>query len=382
MILDRKFFTVIYCFMFLGLVQSIHADDSLAKGNRPGIFVGRIEVMPSVAESAKRDGKELTLKMLAQSLDTQLISALSRTGTFRLVERKRKSDLELEQGYAATAVDLNDKDAAQMGKMAGAKYVLLPQIDGFEDLVDTQEYKDIGRVSMARKLYISVTATIVDTTTGEMLPYVPSTQLTQEQEVVNSRSKNFLQGSNSAVVELAKKAANELCQSTVSALRPAKVLAVTGKQIMINQGQNFGFNRGLNVSFFAVQNVKDDDTGQVFINEIPVGQGYITRANSRQSYALIKGDNLGVAKGCIVRLDKGEPVKKEPIPSSAPGGAFPVNPSDVPTLNETPTAGSSEKPIQFGTNDNIEVLDSPGSSEKPIQFDSSENIESHDANSQ
>ncbi len=373
MIKNKNIFTIVFSIVILGFALNISADDSLAKGGRQGIFVGRIEIMPSVIESAKKDGKELALKMLVQSLDTQLISALSRTGTFRLVERKRKSDLELEQGYAATAVNPNDQDAAQMGKMAGAKYVLLPQVDGFEDLVDTQNYKDIGRVSMARKLYVSVTATIVDTTTGEMLPYVPSAQLTQEQEVVNSRSKKYLQGSNSAIIELAKKAANELCQSVVSVLRPAKVLAVTGKQIMINQGQNLGFDRGLNVSFFAMQNVKDDDTGQVFANEIPVGQGYITRSNARQSYAVVKGDDLGIAKGCIVRIDTSEPTKKEPIPSSAPGGSFPVNPSDAPVPNETPTAGSSEKPIQFGTGDNIEVQDSSGSSEKPIDFGTNEN---------
>ena len=336
------------------LAITVHAQNTLATKKKPGIYIGKLEVQPSVIETAKSEGKELVLKRLAQSLSTQFISALSNVGSFQIVERKRKSDIELEQGFASVAVDVNDKNAAKLGEMAGAKYVLLPQIDGFEDIVDTQEYKAIDRVSMRRKLYLSATATIVDTTTGQLLPGVAAAQLTQEQTVHDSRSKKFLQGSDSAIVELAKKMADKLCQSAVAVLYPPKVLAVNGKQVMINRGIPAGFRKGLNVDFFAVQNVEDEDSGEMYSNEVPVGKGSIIRTGSKQSYVKLEGEDLGVAKGCIAKLVEHK-TTIESIPDSAPGGAFPKNPESVVKNNIDATTGSSEKPIQFDLDNKVDI---------------------------
>jgi hypothetical protein len=344
--------TAVLAVTFSGRI--VNAQNTLATNKKPGIYIGKLEVQPSVIATAKSEGKELVLKRLTQSLDTQFISALSSVGSFNIVERKRKSDIEQEQGFASVAVDVNDKDAAKLGEMAGAKYVLLPQIDGFEDIVDTQKYKAIDRVSMRRKLYLSATATIVDTTTGQLLPGVAAAQLTQEQIVQDSRSKKFLQGSDSAVVELAKKMANKLCQSAIAVLRPPKVLAVNGRQIMINRGIPAGFRKGLKVDFFAVQNVKDNDSGEIFSNEVPVGKGYIIRTDTRQSYVKLEGEDLGVAKGCTARLTE----HKEniaTIPDSAPGGAFPKNPELVIDKQGSTTTGSSEKPINFDLDNKVNI---------------------------
>ena len=338
---------------FSATVTSAH--NAPLKEKLPGIYIGKLEVQPSVVSAAKSVGKELVLRRLAQSLDTQLISALSSVGVFQLVERKRKSDIELEQGFAATAVDVNDKDAAKLGEMAGAKYVFLPQIDGFEDLVDTQKYNAIERVSMRRKLYLSATATIVDTTTGKLLPNVVTAQMSMEQVVRNSRSKNFLQGSDSAIVELAARVADKLCQSAAAVLRPPKILAVTGKQVLINRGISAGFIKGVKVNFFAYNNVKDDDSGKVFINEVPVGEGVVIRAESGQSYAEIQGENLGISKGCIAKPVAVKTDMKATIPESAPGGAFPVNPDKVIIKQPATTSGSSQKPIQFDLDSNVDI---------------------------
>jgi curli biogenesis system outer membrane secretion channel CsgG len=333
----------------LGLISAVApAQDPLPKGEQSGIYVGELKVQPAVVESAQKNGKLLSIKLAAQSLDTQFISALSAARVFQVMERKRKADVEQEQGFAATAVDVNDKDAAQAGKMAGAKYAFLPQIDGFEDLVDTQEYKAIGRTSMRRRLFLSATVTIVDTTTGRLLPDVANVQMTQEEIVENSRTGTGLQGSDIAVVELAKKVANSLCQDAIALLRPAKVLAVTGPQVLINRGAPAGFKEGMAVEFFAFEEVKDEDSGETFRNEVFVGKGSIIRADPKQSYARIEGNNLGVAKGCVVKPVKVKAVKLE-VPVSAPGGSFPEDPRRVPAKPADSAPGSSDKPLQFDT---------------------------------
>lgn len=325
------------------------AQDPLPKGEQAGIYIGELKAQPSVIESAKKDGKLLSLKIAAQSLDSQFISALSSTRMFQIFERKRKADIEQEQGFAATAVDVNDKDAAQAGKMAGAKYAFLPQIDGFQDMVEIQEYKAIERKSMRRRLFLSATVTIVDTTTGRLLPDVATVQMNQDEIVENSRTGTGLEGSNAAVVELAKKVANSLCQDAIALLRPAKVLAVTGQQVLINRGSPAGFREGMMVEFFAVEEVKDEDSGEIFRNEVPVGKGCVTRTDPKQSYARMD-ENLGITKGTIVKLVKFKMINPS-IPVSAPGGSFPEDPRRVPGKPADSTPGSSDKPLQFEIDD-------------------------------
>ncbi len=341
---------------------SLRAQTFVPQGAQSGIYIGEMKVQSSVIETAKQNGKELILNRVAQSLDTQFIAALSATRVFQIVERKRKADLEQEQGYAAVAVDPNDKNAAQMGKMAGAKYVLLPQIDGFEDLVDVQEYEKIGRKSMRRRLYLSALAQIVDTTTGQLLPDVATAQLRKEEIVENSRTGVGLQGSDQALVELAKMVAGSLCQDAVALIRPAKILDITGKQVLINRGTPAGFEEGLSVKYYAFKEVKDEDSGEVFRNEIQVGQGQITRSDTKQSYATIDGENLGVAKGCIVKLVKVKGKDGEILQPSMPGGAFPEDPRRVPREPAPETPGSSEKPLKFDTED---IKDEGGAEQQP-----------------
>ena len=336
--------------LILGVTFSTIAD-TIPKGTQPGIFIGAVKVQPAVIEAAKSNDSAKDLHKAVQALETQFISALSATRVFKIVERKRKSEVEQEQGYASVAVDVNDSNAAQMGKMAGAKYVLLPEVDAFEEMTDAQQYTQIKRISVRKRFYISVTVSIVDTTTGALLPDVPSVQLTQDVETDNSRQATaVVQGTYITVIELAKKAANQLCQQSVAFLRPAKILAVNGKRIMINRGTAAGFNKGIKVQFFAIQKIKDEDSGEVFNNEVPVGSGIITMANPKQSYAEINtaDNNLGVAAGCTVKPDlKSTARPTASIPESAPGGAFPKNPDKIKQTAAPTTAGSSEKPINF-----------------------------------
>jgi len=306
----------------------------LSQGEKDTIFIGDLKVQPAIIDSAASQGRTGELRKTIQSLDTQFVTALNATRVFQLVERKRKGDIELEQDFAAVAVDPNDKNLAQAGKMAGARFAFLPQVDGFEERSEAVEYQAIGRAALDRKIFLSVMVQVVDTTTGKLLPDSPSIQLTKIETLENVRAGQA-QGSDRAIVELAKEMAQKLSQELVALLRPAKVLTVTGKQVMINRGTEAGFNKGDLVEVFALQDVKDDDTGEIFRNEVPVGQARISRLDKKQSFAVIYGEDLGVAKGCIVRIAK----------QSGKGGAENTTDSAPATGQETP--GSGEKPLKW-----------------------------------
>ena len=154
----------------------------LTQGVKDTILIGRLQVQQSVKDLAAKQGHETELNNITESLETQLINALSTTGVFQIVERKRKGDIELEQAFAAVAVNPNDTNAVKSLQMAGAKFAFLPQVDGYEDLTEVVQYNAIDRHLQKRKMFLSVVVQIVDTTTGELLPNAPSVQLHKDVE--------------------------------------------------------------------------------------------------------------------------------------------------------------------------------------------------------
>jgi len=301
----------------------------LITGEKATILVGRLQIQPSVKDMATKQSRETELNNVTESLETQLISALATTGVFQIVERKRKDDIELEQAFATVAVNPNDKNAAQSLKMAGAKYAFLPQVDGFEDITEVVQYEAIDRHTQRRKLFLSAIVQIVDTTTGELLPNAPSVQLDKMVEAEMLRTGTPM-ASERAVIELAKEMANKLAQKSVASLRPAKVLDITGKDVFVNRGSEAGINKGDLVEIYVTQDIKDPDTGATFKKEVSVGQANVTRVDLGSSYATITGDNLGVVKGCVVRVIKS------------------AQPSDSAQSEEKPlTPGSSDKPMKW-----------------------------------
>jgi len=317
--------TLLACLLALPL--TVHAE------GKDNIFIGRLHIQPSVFEQAEKAARSPELRMAAESLETQFIAALNSTRIFQIVERKRKADLELEQAYAqGGGVDLNDQQAARIGIMAGAKYAFLPQIDGFEDSSETVEHEAIGRQSLTRKIFMSAVLQIVDTTTGKLLPESPSVQLTREEELAVVRA-GAAKESQKTLIALAREMAEKLCWEAVGLIRPARVLEVNGAHVMINRGSDAGFAAGAVVEFYAAKEVKDEETGEVFRYEAPVGQAKISRADKRQSFAMVEGENLGVSKGCVAKVVK--PVDAQPSVTSSD-----LTPGDL-------TPGSGEAPLNW-----------------------------------
>jgi curli biogenesis system outer membrane secretion channel CsgG len=314
------------------VMGSVSAFGQLAQGEKDTIFVGPIKVQEAVREAAKKTGRTSQLEQISQALRGQLVTEINQTRVFQIVERERKEDIELEQAFAEVAVDPNDKNRAQTLKMAGAKYAFLPQVDGFEDSRSTTRYEAIGRSSMSRSVWISATVSIVDTTTGALLPESPSIKVKSGSSAEYVRQGASL-GGDELISSLTKELAEKLARASVTLMRPAKVLS-TAPQILINRGTEAGFDVGTQVEFYATEDVKDEDTGEIFKNEALVGAGVVKRSDPKQSFAELKGENLGISKGCVVKIVK---------PAAAAKGVAVARKK----VEEHVSAGSSEKPIQF-----------------------------------
>lgn len=265
------------------------------KGSRDTIYVGKILVQKSVEESAKKAGDSLELQRLRDSLDSQLTSAIAATRVFTIVDRRRMPDLEDEskmRDFLTGGVSALDAKTA--------KYALMLEIDGFQDLVETKQFSQVGRVDMTHTMSASVVLQIVDMATREVLPDIPSVQLSKDENKKMVTAEAAVP-SDAIAVELAKDLAAAVTQQAISLLCPAKVLAVTGKQVMINRGTQSGFEKDKKVEFYAIESIVDPDSGETFANELPVGSGVIVRGDNKKSFAMIQED-LGIASGCVVKV--------------------------------------------------------------------------------
>lgn len=310
-----------------------------AQGERETIFIGPVKAQDAITESAKRAGRASELAQIQQGLRGQLVTELNQTHVFQIVERERKDDIELEQAFAEVAVNPNDKNRAQSLKMAGAKYAFLPQIDGFEDRRSTVRYDAIARSSHSRSVWISASVSIVDTTTGALLPESPSVKVKSGSSSYYARGGAAL-GGDELISGLTRELAEKLARESVALIRPAKVLT-TSPRILINRGSEADFNVGARVDFYATEDVKDEDTGEIFKNEVKVGEGVIKSSDAKQSYAEVVGENLGIAKGCLAKIA----TKASSLKGAA--AAEGANKAAGAKREDELNSGSGDKPIVF-----------------------------------
>jgi len=100
-----------------------------------------------------------------------LTNELSSTEKFRIVERAKLSHVLDEQDLAA-AGRVNQKTAAKVGKLTGAKYLVMGNVSAYEE--HTQggggglSFRGISVGGKKEDAYIAVDLRVVDTTTGEV----------------------------------------------------------------------------------------------------------------------------------------------------------------------------------------------------------------------
>lgn len=326
----------ILAFMILWLILPFLAGGAeLATGEQETIFIEPVRIQPSLFEKAKNDGHLVPLQRAADTLESEFASALSATRVFQLVERKELAVLAKEQAInAGSNVVLADSSVATAtsGRLLGAKFVLIPILDGFEELTTTQIYTASGRADVTRELFFSAQVKIVNTASGALLPDVPSIQL-KKSEFFKNLTVDAVGSGEEFLVTQTRELARQLAQEAVATLRPAQILAISGKQIMINRGTEAGFKPGDLVEILAVEDIRDPMSGATYRKEMPVGQARVVRIDKVQSFAIINDDDLGITVGGVVRrfhsTHSSEQDRKKEIPATV----------------ENP--GSSEKPLKW-----------------------------------
>lgn len=237
------------------------------------------------------------LDRLGRTFLPTLESRLQVSREYQLVDRNNFSTLLKEIDFNASG--LVGDQVAKKFKLQGAGFIMLVEFLDVEFIANKREFELTGSTEESISLDASVSVKILNTSTAiveQALPVI-EVSLIQYNNQVRSGDKVASHG-------IWSKAGTQLATKVVKALSstgsPAKVLAVNGKQVLVNKGSIHGFKKDLDVRFYAMEKVTDDDTGEVFVNEVPIGRGKVLRGDARKCFIEISED-LGVAKGCVVR---------------------------------------------------------------------------------
>jgi len=109
---------------------------------------------------------------IGKGMADQVMSELLEDGTFRVVERKKLDTILAEQDFAhSDRADPGAAKLAKLGKVLGVRYIITGSITKFggEDKGKGATLKGIHLGRGSSKQEVSVTARLVDTTTGEVV---------------------------------------------------------------------------------------------------------------------------------------------------------------------------------------------------------------------
>ncbi|HAW96359.1 MAG TPA: hypothetical protein DCX60_08795 [Phycisphaerales bacterium] len=322
------------------LLLSLCAQTALAQ--KSTMAVRGFQATPAVRDAASASGTLNALDQILQGAQIQLESAVQRGGKFDIVARQDLDSILKEQDLADSGlVDRLSPGAARSLALAGARYLAVLTVNGFQDVTDTTVLqKQLGPTRAERRsVQISGVVKVFDTTTGKMLTATPlQIDKNQLDEIIPGVDRDGRK-TQAILATVASALAGESSLSITDAVFPPKVIAYTAGQITFNRVKSSGVSPGqIWEVLLAGQELLDPDTGASLGREqLSVGWARVIDAGERFSRAQAIVDN-GIARGSIMKLHPGG-LPPGIDPSSTASG------SDTSVMGQGLSTGSGEKVV-------------------------------------
>jgi curli biogenesis system outer membrane secretion channel CsgG len=156
----RKIVLVFLCLLVAG--AGISVENAFAR-SKPTI---------AVAEFKNTSGAAWWRGGMGWDLAGMVSNELSSIGDFRVVERNKLEHVLREQDLAASG-RISHRTAARMGKLTGARYLVLGTVTSYEERISGAgggfSFGGVTIGGKRNKAYIAVDLRVVDTTTGEIV---------------------------------------------------------------------------------------------------------------------------------------------------------------------------------------------------------------------
>ena len=314
--------------LLLGLAAPAIAQQQAQPVEKNRLGVAPPRATRGVEEQAKADRAAPDLQRLLDALDSQLVDRFAATRKFEVVARRDLADLQREQELAGSGnVAEDDQQAAEAFKLAGCKYLVVVELDTFQDVRRKLRLEARGTELEKRIIQFGAVAKLYDTTSGALLEsyndVVEIEQIEAEQLREENNGTMLARTLRDAAGVFAQRAANRVTDVAF----PAKIIAATSGVFTINRGDGTDVRVG---DFFTVyggggEPLVDPDTGEVLgVNEIPLGDVRIVRVEPKFCQAVLVGDDRGIDVGMVAR------------PNYAANEAPPAGADDRDAMTEDP----------------------------------------------
>lgn len=293
---SRNLFVLLTCAFSL----NVSAAQPVGKST---LAVSTVKATTSLVESVERAGKIREMGRMLEAFDGQLIDSINATRKFSVVGRTDLADVLKEQELADSGnVDLDDKNTAKAGKLAGAKFLLVTTVDDWEDATERMEFPALRKIGIKRKVRVSAVAKIYDSTTGRLLESVSVQLATKDDRSDDVSLRTNAEQTDELLTLTVKEAAVTVATRVADVIYPIKVLVRRGQSLILNRGDGGGVVPGQVWNVYAVgEKLIDPDTGEdLGSEELLVGTARIVSVAPKTSTAEIVEDN-GIDKGGVLR---------------------------------------------------------------------------------
>jgi len=243
------------------------------------------------------------LGRILESLDSQLVDRVNATRKFDVLSRSDLADVMKEQDLGASG-NVDSKTAAQAGKLAGAKYLLVATVDDFQDYIEKAVFAGTGQTATKRVFRFSIIGKLYDSTTGKLVESANfQTGNDEFKQIQQERNYSVKSGelSDEMMVAVSRSMAEKIATHLTDVIFPAKVLVKRDSIVTINRGEGGGMAEGDVFNVFAVgEELIDPDTKESLgREEVKVGKVKISQVNPKTTQAQILEDT-GIDKGAVL----------------------------------------------------------------------------------
>jgi curli biogenesis system outer membrane secretion channel CsgG len=290
----------------IALTAALILPSAVLAQDKATLAVSSIKPTASLANAVPAN-KKAQLDRIIESLDGQLISAFNATRKFEVLSRSDLNDLIKEQSLGASG-NVDAKTAAQAGKLAGAKYLLVATVDDFQDYVETATFEGTGRSATKRVFRFSIVGKIYESSTGKLLESANfQTGNDEFKQIQQERNYSVKDGelSDEMMVAVSRSMAEKIATHIADVIFPAKVLVKRDDTVTINRGEGGGVKEGDVFNVFALgEEMIDPDTKESLgREEVKVGKVKISQVNPKTSVASVLEDT-GITQGAVLRKAK------------------------------------------------------------------------------
>jgi hypothetical protein len=330
--------------IFNGVWASPQISDSSGI-TRDALAIAPVETSPGIAAAVAANTAGTSLQRVEQAFETRLNASLAETRKFTIVARRNLDAILKEQTLSGSGfINTKDPQTAQMLKVAGVKWLAVPRVIDFEDVVRTRTFDGLDRVASRRSVRFTVVVDVLDTTTGVV--GATAQVVATNSDLKDENLKALPQGSDPTEVVLdavATIAAKDVACRILSVAYPAKMISAGSDMVNFNRGQGGCVSQGETWRVFRPgEMMVDPDTGEKLgSNDIEVGA--LTVAEILPAYT--RGRMIsGVAEvGDVLRL---APKDWTPSSSGSPSPSVGGSASSQPTTS-APVV-SAQKPASNG----------------------------------